>query len=185
MNWSEQPITWGREDHPEVMPTPGGYALVLDPTFISEKLTCHFSRCLIDGGSSINILYRDTMEKLGIRESQLQPSQTVFHGIVPGHSCSPMRKIRLEVLFGSKDNFRREPIWFEVVNLSSPYHTILGRLALAKFMAIPHYAYLKMKMPGLNGIITVSGDYRRSMECASAGSKLAEALVITEEPEEI
>jgi hypothetical protein len=30
-----------------------------------------FSQVLIDGGSSINILYRDTMLKLGIKESQL------------------------------------------------------------------------------------------------------------------
>ena len=96
-----------------------------------------------------------------------------------------MGKIRLEVLFGSKDNFRREPIWFEVVNLSSPYHAIFGRPALAKFMAVPHYAYLKMKMPGPNGVITVSGDFVRSMECASLGSRLAEALVIAEELEEI
>ena len=89
------------------------------------------------------------------------------------------------MLFGSKGNFRREPIWFEVVNLSSPYHALLGRPALAKFMAVPHYAYLKMKMPGPKGIITVSGDYRRSIECARASSKLAEALVIAEELEEI
>ena len=66
MDWSEQTITWGHEDHPKRMPTPGGYALVLDPIIISEKRTCRFSRCLIDDGRSINILYRDTMEKLGI-----------------------------------------------------------------------------------------------------------------------
>ena len=181
MHWSEKPITWGREDHPAVMPTPGGYALVLDPTFVSERLTCRFSRVLVDGGSSINILYRDTMLKLGIKESQLQPSRTVFHGIVPGHSCSPIGKIRLDVLFGTKDHFRREPIWFEVVDLNSPYHALLGRPALAKFMAVPHYAYLKLKLPGPKGIITIAGDYKKSLECAAAGSKLAESLVIAEE----
>ena len=53
------------------------------------------------------------------------------------------------------------------------------------FMAVPHYAYLKMKMPGPKGIITVSGDYKRSIECARANAKLAEALVIAEELEEI
>ena len=57
-----------------------------------------------------------------------------------------MGKIRLDVIFGSKSNYRREPIWFEVVNLSSPYHALLGRPALAKFMAVPHYAYLNMKI---------------------------------------
>jgi hypothetical protein len=111
----------------------------------------------------------------------MQPSRTVFHGIVPGHSCSPIGKIWLYVLFGTEENFHREPIWFEVVNLSSPYHAVIRRPALAKFMAVPHYAYLKMNTPGPKGTITVAGCYKRLMECASAGSKLAESLIITEE----
>ena len=36
-------------------------------------------------------------------------------------------------------------------------------------------------MPAPHGVITVAGCFRRSMECASAGSKLAEALIIAEE----
>ena len=82
------------------------------------------------------------MEKLGIKQKQLIPSQTVFHGIVPGLSCSPIGKTQIDVLFGDKNHFRREPVWFEVVDLQSPYHALLGRPALAKFMAVPHYAYL-------------------------------------------
>jgi hypothetical protein len=50
-----------------------------------------------------------------------------------------------------------------VVNISSPYHALLGRPALAKFMAVPHYAYLKMKLPGPRGVITFSGNFRKSM----------------------
>ena len=48
-------------------------------------------------------------------------------------------------------------------------------------MAMPHYAYLKMKMPTSKGIITIVGDYKKSIECASASSRLAESLVIAEE----
>jgi len=58
------------------------------------------------GGSSINILYKDTMEKLGIKQRHLQPSRTVFHGIVPGLSCSPIGKTQIDVLFGDKNHFR-------------------------------------------------------------------------------
>jgi hypothetical protein len=87
----------------------------------------------------------------------------------------------LEVLFGEKDNFHRELIWFEVMDLSSPYHALLGRPALAKFMAVPPYAYLKMKLLGPHGVITITGCYKKSMECVKASSKLAEALVIAEE----
>jgi hypothetical protein len=94
------------------MPSSGAYAVVLNSTFSTERRACRFSRILIDGGSSINILYRDTMEKLGIKEKQLLPSRTVFHGIVPGLSCSPIGKIKIDVLFDDKTHFRCEPIWF-------------------------------------------------------------------------
>jgi hypothetical protein len=125
------------------------------------------------------------MEKLGIPAIQLKPTKLTFHGIMPGHSCTPMGRIKLEVLFGEKDNHCREPIWFEVVDLNNPYYALLGRPALAKFMAVPHYAYLKMKQPGPRGVITVTGCYKKSIECARASSKLAEALVIAEEKRQI
>jgi hypothetical protein len=66
MHWFEAAITWGREDHLPLMPSLGEYALVLDPIVRSDTHTCRFSRMLIDGGSSINLLYRSSMEKLGI-----------------------------------------------------------------------------------------------------------------------
>jgi hypothetical protein len=134
MIWSDNVIEWGPEDHPSVMPNPGNYALVVDAIVSAPLYSCKFTRTLIDGGSAINILYRDTMIKLGISESELEPSQTVFHGIVPGLSCTPLGRIRLEVVFGSEENFRREPIWFEVADLSSPYHILLGSPVIAKFM---------------------------------------------------
>ena len=35
----------------------------------------------------------------------------------------------------------------------------------AKFMAIPNYTYLKLKMPGPKGVITVSSSYEHAYEC--------------------
>jgi hypothetical protein len=147
--------------------------MVLDPTIGTSWRSVRFSRVLIDGGSSINILYRDTARKLGIQESELRPTPTVFHGIVSGHSCQSIGRITLEVMFGKPDHFRTEKVEFEVVDLLNPYHTLLGRPALTKFMAVPHYGYLKMKLSGPKGVITVAGDYRRSMECATQSSKMA------------
>ncbi|KAK1609497.1 hypothetical protein QYE76_033170 [Lolium multiflorum] len=181
LHWSEQAITFDRRDTPAVLPKPGSYAMVLDPTIGTTRRSVRFSRVLIDGGSSINILYRDTARKLGIQEAELRPTPTVFHGIVPGHCCQPIGRITLEVMFGKPDNFRTENIEFEVVDLVSPYHALLGRPALTKFMAVPHYGYLKMKLPGPKGVITVAGDYRRSMDCATQSSKMAQTLVIATE----
>ena len=48
-------------------------------------------------------------------------------------------------------------------------------------MEIPHYAYLKMKMPSTKGILIVVGDYKKSTACAADSSRLAESLVIAAE----
>jgi hypothetical protein len=72
-----------------------------------------------------------------------------------------------------------------VVDISSPYHALIGRPAIAKFMAVPHYAYLKMKLPGPRGVITVLGCFKKSLACAKASSQLAEALVIAEEKQQL
>ena len=143
LNWSEQPITWSRADHPPRVDNPGSLALVVAPQVGGYKLT----KVLMDGGSSINILYYDTFKRMNLSEKQLQPSSTIFHGIVPGKSAHPVGKIYLEVAFGTEDNFRSEILPFEVVKFKSPYHALFGRPAYARFMARPCYVYLKMKMP--------------------------------------
>ena len=38
------------------------------------------------------------------------------------------------------------------------YNVILGRVALNKFGAIPHHAYLCLKIPAAAGVITIYGD---------------------------
>ena len=52
-------------------------------------------------------------------------------------------------------NFCVEHINFYVADFNTAYHAILGRLALATFMAIPHYAYLVLKMPSLAGVLAL------------------------------
>ena len=73
----------------------------------------------------------------------------------------PVGNIDLSVTFGSKTNFRTETLTFEVVDWKGVYHALLGRPAYAKFMAVPNYTYLKLKMPGPNGVITVSGSFEQ------------------------
>ena len=88
-------------------------------------------------------------------------------------------------MFGTRDNCRTESILFEVVDLPSPYHALLGRPALLQCMASTHVSYLKMKLPGPNGVVTVAGSYKRSMECASTSSALDESIVIAKEKRRI
>ena len=62
-------------------------------------------------------------------------------------------------------HYRTEHIKFEGANIELSYHAILGRPALAKFMAVLHYVYLLLKMPGKTGVLSLRGDLQKSYEC--------------------
>ena len=68
-------------------------------------------------------------------------------------------------MFGQPDNFYKEPLTFEVIDFPSVYHTLLGRSCFTKFMAVPNYTYLKLKMLGLKGVITVEGSFEQAYYC--------------------
>jgi hypothetical protein len=51
------------------------------------------------------------------------------------------------------------------VDFETSYHAILGRPALAKSMAIPHYPHLLLKMPGPHGILSLQGNLKRAFDC--------------------
>jgi hypothetical protein len=105
------------------------------------------------------------LRKIKIPMNDLLPTETSFHGIVLGKPTYPLGVIHLDVIFGTPANFRKEKIEFEVVDWSSQYHAILGRLAFARFMAVPHYAYLKLRMPANRGPLTISESFARSKNC--------------------
>jgi hypothetical protein len=54
---------------------------------------------------------------------------------------------------------------FEVVDFSRLYDVILGQPCYVKFMVIPSYAYLKLKILGPAGVITVEAKTYRALEC--------------------
>ena len=88
------------------------------------------NKVLMDGGSSINILYYDTLKRMKLQDRQLIPTETVFHGIVPGKSAKPIGKIYLEVAFGTLEIFRSEIMPFEPSWLQFPAPILGSRAAV-------------------------------------------------------
>ena len=125
------------------------------------------------GGSSLNLLYQDTVRKMGIDPSRIKPTKTTFKGVIPGVEARCTGSITLEVVFGSPDNFRSKELIFDIVPFRSGYHALLGRTAFARFKAVPHYAYLKLKMPGPRGVITVNGNTECSLRTEEHTAALA------------
>jgi hypothetical protein len=88
--------------------------------------TTHLTKVLMDGGSSLNILYANTLDKMGIPRSNLRTSKAPFYGIVLGKEAMPLGRIQLNVTFSQSDNFYKEPLTFEVVDFLDVYHILLG-----------------------------------------------------------
>ena len=105
--------------------------------------------------------------------SLLTPSKAPFYGIVPENFSTPIGSVTLPVTFGTEQNVRTEYIKFEVADFESSYHAILGRPALAKFMVVPHYVYLLLKMLGNTGVLSLCGDPLKSFECDKEAIDLA------------
>jgi hypothetical protein len=80
----------------------------------------------MDRGSSLNILYVETLDAMGILRSKLRTSIFPFLGVILGMRAYPMGKIELPVTFGDCSNSRTETLIFEVVNFEASYHAILG-----------------------------------------------------------
>ena len=83
------------------------------------------------------------------------------------------------------ENYRSEEITFQVAPFNSGYHALLGREAFMRFQAIPHYGYMKLKMPGPNGIITLISDpdiapHAENKTASLALEALSEALAAEE-----
>jgi hypothetical protein len=174
--WSDKPITFDQGDHPDRVPSPGKYLLVVDPVIGNVRLT----KVLMDGGSSLNIIYTETLGLLQIDLSMIRASAAPFHGIIPGKRIQPLGQLDLPVSFRTPSNFRKETLTFEVVGFRGTYHAVLGRPCYTKFMAVPNYTYLKLKMTGPNGVITIGSTYRHAYECDVECVKYAEALAESE-----
>ena len=130
------------------------------------------SKVFMDGGSGLNLIFATTLRAMNISMTNLEATDTSFHDIILGKPEVPLGKIGL--IFGTRENYQRERIEFEVVDWPSQYHAILGRPAFARFMAVPHYAYLMLKMPGPRGTITVRGSFTRSDICDKDFNKISE-----------
>ena len=95
--------------------------------------------------------------------------------MVPGKASKLLGEITLPVQFGTASNYRVEHINFYVVDFNTAYHAILGRPALAKFMAIPHYAYLVLKMPSLVEVLALRANLSIAYACETESLTLTEA----------
>jgi hypothetical protein len=130
---------------------------------------------LVDGGSSIDILFCSSLPALKLTEADLKPYDAQFWGVLPGQSSIPLGQITLPIQFGTPNHFRTDYVNFMVVDFEGTYHAILSRPALTKFMVVPHYSYLVLKMPTEQGVLTLRGNIYTAYTYEEESLKVVEA----------
>jgi hypothetical protein len=76
-------------------------------------------------------------------------------------------------------------VQFEVADFEMAYNAFLGRSSLTKFMTIPHYAYLVLKMSGPNGVISIKVDVKQAYDCDWESCKMADMLLASVELQDL
>jgi hypothetical protein len=151
MRWSHITITILEEDV-RLQGFPHNDALVIEANIVSWNL----GKLLVDNGSSTDIIFADVYNKMGLNQNLLQPPDTPLYGF-GGCVIHAIGKVSLPVSFDTVQNARIEYLSFNVVEMYYPYNGILGSGFLNKFEAIIHQAYFCVKIPAMQGVITIWG----------------------------
>jgi hypothetical protein len=118
-------------------------------------------KILVDNGSSADILFLKTFEKMNLSQHMLHPPEYPLQGF-GGKPIKVVGKVSLPVSFGDLDNARTETLTFNVIDIYHPYLVIFGRGFMNKFDAVIRQQFLCMKIPAPKGVITVFGDQQEA-----------------------
>jgi hypothetical protein len=80
-------------------------------------------------------------------------------------------KVVLPITFGTRNDYRTENVKFDVAEITLPYNRLLGRPALALFMAATHYAYNMIMIPTTWGVLTIRLDIGDAVFCIAEMDK--------------
>jgi hypothetical protein len=122
---------------------------------------CIVHNVLVDTGSAVDIIFKKAFKQMQEPEDKIQESAYPLSGF-GGKQVLALGKLAMPITLGYVKNTRTKGVVFDIVDMKFPYNSIIGRGAPNAFEAVLHLAYLCMKIPSNQGIISVY----RSQEAA-------------------
>ena len=143
-------------------------------------------RVLVDQGSSADVMFWTTFNKLQLSPDQLRPYTGCLYGFA-GDQVEVRGHLELRTTFTDGVASRIENIGYLVVNAPSAYNILLGRPMLNILRAVASTRHMKMKLPELGGkVITIKLDQKEAKRCYenSLKTKRGVFMVTTRAPSE-
>jgi len=122
-------------------------------------------RVLVDQGSSTDVMFWTTFNKLQLSPDQLRPYTGCLYDFA-GDQVEVRGHLELKTTFTDGAASRIENIRYLVVNAPSAYNILLGRPTLNRLRAVASTRHMKMKLPDLGGkVITIKLDQKEAKRC--------------------
>ncbi|KAL5541984.1 hypothetical protein UlMin_009694 [Ulmus minor] len=148
-------------------------------------------RILVDNGSSADILFKSTFNRMNLVGVKIEPTASSLSGFT-GDSISSEGILNLPDELRSSSCQHIQAVDFVLVDCPSPYNAIIGRPTLNKIRAVTSTYHLLVKFPTVGGIGILRGDQTESREIYEAANrsvqvqgikKLTEVPLFDDEPE--
>ena len=122
-------------------------------------------RVLVDQGSSADVMFWPTFEKLQLSPDQLKPYGGCLYGFA-GDQVEVWGYIELRTTFTDGSASHTEKIRYLVVNAPSTYNILLGRPTLNRTGVVPSTRHMKVKLPSMEGVvITIRSNQKEAKKC--------------------
>ena len=98
-----------------------------DPLVLTIQIAnARVKRCLVDTRSSVDIIYKSSLEKMKLTVKDLTPCSQVIYGFT-GECLAPAGTIKLSITVGDAPRHETVMTEFLVVDFSLAYNVVLGR----------------------------------------------------------
>ncbi|XP_026443345.1 uncharacterized protein LOC113343334 [Papaver somniferum] len=128
-------------------------------------------RILVDSGSSVEVLFCDTFNRIELSDDILVPSTYRIYGF---NGTMTIQKGEVTLRVSDGGGYLDTLTTLCVVDVASPYEAIIGRPWIAGIKGVASANHQRIRFPTYKGIDEVVGDSQAARQCMQVDAQINE-----------